>query len=75
MTKDQEHLVTLLFIKRGGWQAVVDAWLYSDSTLSVEEDEAIDAWMNSDQSKPHNLQVVNDTPHPYITVEIDLDQG
>ena len=73
MTTEQEHLITLLFIKRGGWQAVVDAWLFSDANLTAEEDAAIDAWMNSEQSKPHNLQVVKDAQYPYITAEITLD--
>lgn len=75
MTSEQEQILTFLFVKLGGWQAVVDAWLFSDESLSTEEFETVEAWMNSEQLKPLNLQVVKDAQYPYITAEIDLDKG
>ena len=75
MTEEQDQLITFLFIKHGGFEAVVDMWLYDEEALSYVERAAVEAWLSTEQGKPHNLQWVKDVKHPYLTVEIDLDKG
>lgn len=71
MTNDQEHLVTLLFIKYGGFREVVDTWLYADDKLSTDELEAMNAWLAIEQN--HRMELVKESKYQYVTVEIDLD--
>jgi len=74
MTTEQEHLITLLFVKYGGFQEVVDMWLYSDVILSTYEHEAIDAWLADEQKpKPYNIKRVDDPEYPFLIAEITLD--
>jgi phage-related protein len=72
MTKDQDHIITLLFIKYGGFEAVVDTWLYSDSRLTAEEKDAVDAWLSSNQTKPNKLQFLKNGDYPYLAAEISI---
>lgn len=74
MTLDQEHLITLLLVKHGGFQNLVDTWLYADDKLSTEELDTVNAWLGDEQSaKPHNLSVHNKDTYTYLTAEIELE--
>lgn len=73
MAEYDEKIITFLFVKHGGWQAVVDLWLYSSETLTLTEFMAVEEWMKSDQAKPHNLQLVTEGPYPHVTLDIELE--
>jgi len=74
MTNEQEQLITLLFIKHGGFEEVVDIWLFSDNKFSDQERNAVTAYLEDDKCvRPHNLQLVKDSQYPYITAEISLE--
>lgn len=74
MTENQKHLITLLFVKYGGFRNVVDMWLYDDDKFSTEEKDAVDAWLADEQApKPLNVTVHTRENSKYLTVEIPLD--
>ena len=74
MTENQEQLITLLFVKFGGFREVVDTWLYADDKFSTEELDAVNAWLADEQAdKPLNVTVHNKSDYQYLTVEIPLD--
>lgn len=74
MTEEQEQLITLLFIKFGGFREVVDTWLYADDKFSTAELDAVNAWLADEQTKkPNNVQLVKDAQYPYLAVEFTLD--
>lgn len=73
MTKDQEHIVTMLLIKHGGFEAMVDFWLYSSDTFSQTELEAVDAWLACEQAyKPHNLKIEKDGDVQFVSMDFPL---
>ena len=74
MTKNQDHLITLLFVKYGSWQAVVDEWLTLDNNLSADEFEAVGAWLATEQKDtPMNATAHTEDGARYVTVEFPLD--
>jgi len=75
MTPEQEHLMTLLLIKHGGFESVMDIWLFQDEVLSIEEQTAVDAFLSTDCTieKPYDVEYVDDTEFPYLSVNITLD--
>ena len=74
MTTDQEHLITLLFVKFGGFREVVDTWLYADDEFSAEELDAVNEWLHDEQlPKPMNLTIKGDGDTRFISLEFPLD--
>ena len=74
MTTEQEHLITLLFVKYGGYQAVVDTWLFEDDKFSTEELEAVNVWLEDKQApKPLNLTVEGSGDMRFISLDFPLD--
>ena len=74
MTTDQEHLVTLLHIKFGGFRELVDTWLYADDEFSAEELDAVNTWLHDEKKpKPMNLTVEGDGDGRFISLEFPLD--
>lgn len=75
MTKDQEHLVTLLIVKHGGFSGMVDKWLYDDANLTEAEADAIDAWLATDQiKKPLNASCKTEDGDRFVTLDFPLDK-
>lgn len=77
MTPDQEQLVTMLFIKHGGRDKVVDSWLFGDANgdlvLTQIEVDAVDAWLSSPKhTKSNRLKVVKEANFKFLTTEIAL---
>ena len=73
MTKDQEHIVTMLFIKHGGFEAMVDLWLYATDEFTQVELEAVDAWLACEQTpKPHNLRIEKDGDVQFVSMDFPL---
>ncbi len=72
MTNEQEQLITLLFVKHGGFKAVVDMWLYSDSDLNETEMDAIDAWLSNEHTKPNKLKLLKNGQYRCLTAEISI---
>ena len=76
MTKDQEHLVTMLFIKYGGFEKVVDLWLYTDDRLSESEMEAVEKFLEDDrQNKPLDAKLQNTEAYPYISLKLMINSS
>lgn len=46
MTLEEEQLVMMLFLKHGGHEELLDIWLYNDTVLTMEEEDAFTAWIN-----------------------------
>jgi len=49
MTNEDSQIVTMLCLKYGGWEGLLDMWLYSDEALSPDEVAAVDAWLATEQ--------------------------
>ena len=72
MTKDQEQIITFLFVKYGGWQALVDMWLYDDHRFTSPEMEAVEAWLATEQASELGITGHNE-PYKYVSVKISLE--
>jgi len=75
MTTDQDHIVTMLLIKHGGFANLVDLWLYANENLSKDEIEAVSQFLEDDrQAKPHDAKLKNSDEYPYITFKLRLER-
>lgn len=71
MTTEQEHLITMLLIKHGGFRELVDTWLYEDDVFSLEELDAVNVWLHDEQiPKPMDLILEDNDGIPFISLEI-----
>lgn len=76
MTPEEiQQAMTMLVLKFGSIEDVIDMSMDFDERLSAEDLDIITRWLVSSEEKPYNLRLENPNEYSYIVAEIPINLG